>query len=165
MMVLGVLGLAVVGAGGAAALVLAGLDIGAGLSVAASGILLVVAGRLARRANARRLLFADSSIERVVEGVVLAAIAWERLSPEPRTAVAALLALGSGYVASYLKARATSLGFRLEESILDRGVRTAMIAMGLVSGGLELGLWAAAAWSVATTATRALQVAGQEEQA
>lgn len=162
-MVLGVLALAVLAAGGAAALVLVGANTGAGLSVATMGVLVVAAGRRSRHAKAPRLLFVDSSIERVVEGVVLGAIAWERLSVEPRTAVAALVALGSGYVAGYLKARAGALGFRLEESMLDRGVRSAAIAVGLLAGLVEPGLWTAAAWSVVTATTRALDVAGQRE--
>lgn len=161
-MVLAVLGMVMVAAGGAAAFLIRGFEPEAGALVAAVGALLVIAGLLARRSGTPRSRFADSSIERLAEGVVLGAIAWERLPLEPRTAAAALVALGSGTVAAYLRSRATALGFHLEESVVDRGVRIAVIAVGLLSGLLEGGLWAAAGWSIVTATTRAFDVAGQQ---
>jgi hypothetical protein len=125
--------------------------------------LLVAAGRSARRVASPRLLFADSAVERLANAALLASVAWARLAEEPRVGGAAVVALVTSYLASYLRARAVGLGFDVEESTVDRAVLLGALALGLATGLVEAGLWVAVAWSSAVSARRASEVASQGE--
>jgi hypothetical protein len=149
--------------GATAGFVITGELVWAGVLTAAAGAALVAGGRLARATRAPRLLFLDASTERILEGIVLGAIAWGAFADHPRHAAAALAALGAGHVAGYIRAKAAGLGFRLDESVVDRAVRSMAIAVGLLAAILEPALWTAAAWSTAATVNRAFDVARQPE--
>ena len=147
----------------AAWFVLGARDVAAGVTIAVALGPLVVAGRMSRRRGSPRLMFADSAVERIVHAALLAAVTWSRLPEQPRVALAALAALVGSYLASYLRAKSTGLGFDLEESTIDRSVLLGAPALGLVSGFVETGLWAAVGWSSVVAARRALEVGSQGE--
>ncbi len=150
---------------GASALILVGRGPLAAVPVAVAGACLIPAGRWARGSRVLRLIFADSVAERTVDAILLGSVAWAQLPEQPRVAAAALVALVAGYLASYLRARAVGLGFHLQESVVDRSVHLGALALGLATGYLEVALWAAAAWSLAAVAHRAVEVARQKEPA
>lgn len=156
---------AIAAAAAASALLLAGSGRIAAVPVALAGAALVPAGRRARRNAGPRSVFVDSVAERAVDAMLLGSVAWVALPEAPRLAGAALAALVAGYLASYLRARAVGLGFRVEESVADRSVHLGGLALGLATGYVEVALWAAAAWSIAVTARRAFDVARQGEPA
>lgn len=157
------LALAVVAAGGAAWLVIDGRPVPAGLATLGAAMALVLVGYRARRMGVPRVLFTDSVAERTTDAAVLGGVAWAAMPGAPRVAAAALTALGMAYLASYLKARATGLGWELRESVIDRGVRMGAVSAGLLSGFVEAGLWISAAWSAAVLVYRAREVGRQGE--
>lgn len=152
----------------AATLAGAGLILGqrerlGGAGAAAALVLMVVAGRAVRRGAWPRLLFVDSAVERLGDAALLAAVAWAHLPGEPRVGAAALTALVASYLASYLRARSVGLGFDLEESTVDRAVLLGALALGLLTGAVEAGLWVSAAWSLVVIGRRTAEVASQGE--
>ncbi|HVM12306.1 MAG TPA: hypothetical protein VM638_07515 [Actinomycetota bacterium] len=88
-----------------------GRDPAAGVAVLVGLALLVGGGRSARAMGSPGVMFTDSAVERICDAALLAAIAWSRLDVAPRVATAALIALVTSYLASYLRAKSTGLGF------------------------------------------------------
>jgi hypothetical protein len=156
------IGLAVGCAGLAAALVLIDRFAPAGALTAAGGGLVILAGVRAREAGSARLAFADATVERAIDAGILAAVAWTALPSRPLLAAAALVAMGSSYLAAYLRAKATGLGFPLEDSLIVRALRWGILALGLaISFLLPFALWAAAVVSVQLVLRHSLSVARQ----
>src|ERR1700749_47488 len=89
--------------------------------------------------------FLDSTLDRIEEGVVLAAVAY-RFSKDhdltwiasPSVAVAiTVLAVIASIMVSYTRARAEALGVECKVGIADRAVRVVVLSAGLVFGDLK----------------------------
>lgn len=151
-------------AGGAATyLVVAGALRLAGVLAAAAGAAFVAADRLGAAEGPGRAGFAGAVAERVVDAALLGALTWEVLPGEPRAGAAALLALSASYLSSYVATKAEGLGFAVEPSPGARPLRALALSLGLVTGGVEAGLWAASAVSLTEAAAGWLDVAAGEE--
>jgi hypothetical protein len=152
------------GAAGSAALVLADRLAAGGVLAAAAGVASVLSGLRTRRSGEPRLVFADHAVERVMEALLFGAIAWAAIPEAPWTAAASLAALVASYLASYLPAKATGLGFRVTERLPWRSVRLSLVAVGLlISDLLPVTLWVAAAVSLEPVVRHGLAVARQRE--
>jgi CDP-diacylglycerol--glycerol-3-phosphate 3-phosphatidyltransferase len=83
--------------------------------------------------------FLDSTLDRVEEGVVLAAVAANFSEAGNDFAVAAVvIAVLASLMVSYTRARAEALGVECKVGIADRAVRVVILAAGLVLEGLGL---------------------------
>jgi hypothetical protein len=115
---------------------------------------------------ARRLVFADHAMERLVEAALFGGVAWWAIPESPDIAGAALAALVASYLASYLTAKATGLGFRVRERLPFRSVRPLVAALGLLIPSLLLpALLAAVVVSLEPVVRHGLSVARQREPA
>ena len=154
------------GAVAAGALVVVRRPIPAGIVGLVAGLASIVAGAAARRSREPRFVFADHAVERLLEASLFGTIAWVTAASSPWTAGAALAALVSSYLASYLTAKATGLGFEVRERLPYRSVRPLFPVVGLlVPPALDLALWAAVAISLEPFARHGLSIARQEEPA
>ena len=89
--------------------------------------------------------FLDSTLDRVEEGIVLAAVAYQFSKDEDLTfifsndiAVAAVvLAVIASIMVSYTRARAEALGVECKVGIADRAFRVVVLSAGLVFGDLK----------------------------
>jgi CDP-diacylglycerol--glycerol-3-phosphate 3-phosphatidyltransferase len=107
--------------------------------------------------------FLDSTLDRIEEGVVLAAVCWHfaQQGDEAVAAACLLVVLGSLMV-SYTRARAEALGVECKVGIATRPVRVVILSAGLMFADGELisdfDLLPAAIWAmVALTAFTVLQ--------
>jgi CDP-diacylglycerol--glycerol-3-phosphate 3-phosphatidyltransferase len=109
--------------------------------------------------------FLDSTLDRIVEGIVLTAIATTFTESGDELAVAAVVvAVMSSLVVSYTRARAEALGVECKVGIADRLVRVVILSAGLVFadlGLLEPSVYVLAALSTVTVVQRILHVKGQ----
>jgi hypothetical protein len=154
----------ILGSAGSATLILTDNPAAGGVLAAVSGAASVLSGVRARRSGEPRLVFADHAAERVMEAMLFGAIAWAAVPEAPWTSGASLAALVASYLASYLPAKATGLGFRVTERLPWRSVRLSLVALGLlVSDLLAVALWAAAALSLEPVVRHGLAVARQRE--
>ena len=98
-------------------------------------------GRYSRMSGKGTLFgaFLDSTLDRIEEGIVLAAVAWYFADLGDEVAAAACVAsvLGSLMV-SYTRARAEALGVECKVGIATRPVRVVILSIGLVFGAGEL---------------------------
>src|ERR671919_478319 len=90
------------------------------------------------------------------------------MEPRDRPAVgvalsaAALSALVLGYLATYMRAKATGLGFMVEESLIARGIRIGLVVLGLAwRDALGPALWAASAVSLFSVLREAVEGGGE----
>lgn len=156
------LAVALASAGAAAALVVAGRFLPAGVLGAVAVGASILAGVWARDAGEPRLVFADHAVERLVEAALFGSAAWAAVPEEPWVAAAALSALVASYLASYLTAKATGLGFQVRERLPYRSVRPLLAVAGLLFPRmLGPALWAAAVISLEPVARHGLSVARQ----
>ena len=113
--------------------------------------------------------FLDSTLDRIVEGIVLTAVAATFTQEGDELAVAAVVvAVMSSLVVSYTRARAEALGVECKVGIADRLVRVIILSAGLVLadvGALEPAVYVLAALSTITVVQRILHVKGQLTQA
>ncbi|OFW56752.1 MAG: hypothetical protein A2133_12280 [Actinobacteria bacterium RBG_16_64_13] len=118
----------------AAALVIADHLVYAGIVFLAAGCFDMLDGALARLAQKTTPFgaFLDSTLDRVSEGVILAAIGY-LLAVEGRSIDVALvvLALLGSVLVSYTRARAESLGVECKVGLMSRPERVILIALGL----------------------------------
>src|SRR5512133_1747589 len=115
--------------------------------------------------------FLDSTLDRVEEGVVLAAIAWWFAERGDEVAVGAtVLAVVGSYMVSYTRARAEALGVSGKAGIASRAVRVVMLSAGLLFADgeivpdfdlLEPAIYAMAALTIFTTFQRVFHVRKQ----
>jgi CDP-diacylglycerol--glycerol-3-phosphate 3-phosphatidyltransferase len=109
--------------------------------------------------------FLDSTLDRIVEGIVLTAVAVTFTQRGDELAVAAVVvAVMSSLVVSYTRARAEALGVQCKVGIADRLVRVVILSAGLVFatlGLLEPAVYVLAALSTFTVGQRILHVKGQ----
>jgi CDP-diacylglycerol---glycerol-3-phosphate 3-phosphatidyltransferase len=115
--------------------------------------------------------FLDSTLDRIEEGVVLAAIAaWFAESGDELAVGATVLAVVGSYMVSYTRARAEALGVECKVGIASRAVRVVILSVGLVFADgelipdfdlLEPAVYAMAALTIFTTFQRVLHVRGE----
>ena len=83
--------------------------------------------------------FLDSTLDRIEEGVVLAAVAvWFAKSSNDLAVGATVLAVVGSYMVSYTRARAEALGVGGEVGIASRAVRVVILSAGLLLADEEL---------------------------
>jgi len=82
--------------------------------------------------------FLDSTLDRVEEGIVLAAVAvYFSRQHEHFAAGAVVIAVVASLMVSYTRARAEALGVECKVGIADRAVRVVILSAGLVFGGID----------------------------
>ncbi len=122
-------------------LVLEQLFFWAGIAFIVGSVMDTLDGRYSRMSGKGSLFgaFLDSTLDRVEEGVVLAAVAWYFADSGDAVAAAAcvLTVLGSLMV-SYTRARAEALGVECKVGIATRPVRVVLLSIGLVFGAGDL---------------------------
>ncbi|MDQ3759647.1 MAG: CDP-alcohol phosphatidyltransferase family protein [Actinomycetota bacterium] len=125
----------------AAALIFGDLIFLGGLAFIAGSVMDTLDGRYSRMSGKGTLFgaFLDSTLDRIEEGVVLTAIAWQFAEAGDSNAAAAcvFVVLGSLMV-SYTRARAEALGVECKVGIATRAVRVVILSVGLVFGANEL---------------------------
>jgi CDP-diacylglycerol--glycerol-3-phosphate 3-phosphatidyltransferase len=115
--------------------------------------------------------FLDSTLDRVEEGVVLAAVAaWFAKQSNEAAVGATVLAVVGSYMVSYTRARAEALGVECKVGIASRAVRVVILSAGLVFAAEELipgldllepAIYTMAALTVFTAVQRVLHVRRQ----
>jgi len=115
--------------------------------------------------------FLDSTLDRVEEGVVLAAVAaWFAQEGNDVAVGATVLAVVGSYMVSYTRARAEALGVSGTVGIASRAVRVVILSAGLVFAAgelvpdfdlLEPAIYTMAALTVFTAVQRVLHVRRQ----
>jgi CDP-diacylglycerol--glycerol-3-phosphate 3-phosphatidyltransferase len=115
--------------------------------------------------------FLDSTLDRVEEGVVLAAVAaWFAKQGNEAAVGATVLAVVGSYMVSYTRARAEALGVECKVGIASRAVRVVILSAGVVFAAEELipgldllepAIYAMAALTVFTALQRVLHVRRQ----
>jgi CDP-diacylglycerol--glycerol-3-phosphate 3-phosphatidyltransferase len=112
--------------------------------------------------------FLDSTLDRIEEGIVLAAVAVGFSKAGKDGAVAALvIAVLASLMVSYTRARAEALGVECKVGIADRAVRVVILSAGLLLQGfgidnvLEYAVYVLAALSVVTVLQRIFHVRSQ----
>jgi CDP-diacylglycerol--glycerol-3-phosphate 3-phosphatidyltransferase len=125
----------------AAALVLAEHFLLGGVAFIVGSIMDTLDGRYSRMSGKGTLFgaFLDSTLDRIEEGIVLAAVAYYFADNGDATAAAACVVtvLGSLMV-SYTRARAEALGVECKVGLATRPVRVVILSIGLVFGAEEL---------------------------
>ena len=107
--------------------------------------------------------FLDSTLDRIEEGIVLAAVCWQfAAGGEEALAAACLLVVLGSLMVSYTRARAEALGVECKVGIATRPVRVVILSAGLMFANGELidsvDLLPAAIWTMlALTAFTVLQ--------
>jgi CDP-diacylglycerol--glycerol-3-phosphate 3-phosphatidyltransferase len=115
--------------------------------------------------------FLDSTLDRVEEGVVLAAVAaWFAKNSDDLAVGATVLTVVGSYMVSYTRARAEALGVECKVGIASRAVRVVILSAGLLFADgeivpdldlLEPAIYAMAALTIFTTFQRVLHVRRQ----
>ena len=115
--------------------------------------------------------FLDSTLDRVEEGVVLAAVAWWFAEQGDEVAVGAtVLAVVGSYMVSYTRARAEALGVSGKAGIASRAVWVVILSAGLLFADgeivpdfdlLEPAIYTMAALTIFTTFQRVFHVRKQ----
>jgi CDP-diacylglycerol--glycerol-3-phosphate 3-phosphatidyltransferase len=136
----------------------------AGVAYLAAGTLDLLDGILARLANSASPFgaFLDSTLDRISEGAVFAAIAY-RFAIEGSAVDASLvvLALLGSILVSYTRARAEGLGVECKVGILTRAERVVLVAFGLLSGLLAYVIYFIIVLTGVTVSQRVIHTARQ----
>lgn len=107
----------------------------AGMAFIVGSVMDTLDGRYSRMSGKGTLFgaFLDSTLDRIEEGVVLAAVAWyfAETGDEVAAAACVLVVLGSLMV-SYTRARAEALGVECTVGLASRPVRVVILSIGLV---------------------------------
>jgi len=128
--------------------------------VAAAACVTLTVASIAARSDLLRFLGAIAY--RAFDGLVLGSIAWVVRTTMPFAAVAALLALAGGFLASYFSARGTALGYGIDGSAANRFFRTGLVAIALWSPRGDRWMVALAVFSLLTALVRASQAFKEE---
>jgi CDP-diacylglycerol---glycerol-3-phosphate 3-phosphatidyltransferase len=115
--------------------------------------------------------FLDSTLDRIEEGVVLAAVAaWFAKNSDEVAVGATVLTVVGSYMVSYTRARAEALGVECKVGIASRAVRVVILSAGLLFADgeivadldlLEPAIYAMAALTIFTTLQRVFHVRRQ----
>jgi len=157
----------------AAALIVAEHFFLGGVAFIVGSVMDTLDGRYSRMSGKGTLFgaFLDSTLDRIEEGVVLAAVAYYFADQGDATAAAACVVtvLGSLMV-SYTRARAEAIGVECKVGLATRPVRVVILSIGLVFGAEELlggldllepAVYAMAALTAFTVAQRVWHVRGE----
>ena len=148
----------------AAVLVTQDLFLLAGLSFVVGSIMDTLDGRYSRMSGKGSPFgaFLDSTLDRMEEGVVLAAVASHFAQEGDSLAVAAVvIAVLGSLMVSYTRARAEALGVECKVGLATRPVRVVIISTGLLFAGLGLlgvAVYVLAVLTVVTTVQRVAHV-------
>ena len=160
----------------AAALVLEGHFVLAALAFIVGSIMDTLDGRYSRMSGKGSLFgaFLDSTLDRIEEGIVIAAIAWHLAdSGEDVAAAACVLAVLGSLMVSYTRARAEALGVECKVGIATRPVRVVILSAGLLFAEGELisdvnllpaSIYVIAVLTALTTVQRVWHVRGELKQ-
>ena len=135
----------------------------AGIAGGAAAVLLLLGGHRANHGTGGptdRML--DALLDRVWDGALLGAIAWAARDAKPAVAGAALVALGTSFLSSYIRARGASLGYSVEESHITRSLRYGLVVLGLLSSSPFWPIAASALVATLAVAVRSTQVLKEE---
>jgi len=141
----------------AAGLILDDALLAAGIVYLCAGSLDLLDGALARLSNQVSAggAFLDSTLDRISEGVVFAAIAYHfSIHGEPVNAALAVLALLFSLLVSYTRARAEALGSQCKVGAATRAERVMLMAAGLAFGLLDWVVWLMVVLTAFTVAQR-----------
>jgi len=157
----------------AAALVTQELFFLGGIAFIVGSVMDTLDGRYSRMSGKGTMFgaFLDSTLDRIEEGVVIAAVAWyfAASGDEIAAAMCVVAVLGSLMV-SYARARAEALGVECKVGLATRPVRVVLLSIGLVfAKGAGLGdfellapaIYAIAALSAFTVGQRVWHVRGE----
>ena len=98
--------------------------------------------------------FLDSTMDRAGEAVIYAGIAaGAAMSGKTEVIGLATLALGTGSLVSYVRARGEGLGVCANIGIAQRAERAAVLIVGLLAGGLASATWLTAALLIISVAS------------
>jgi CDP-diacylglycerol---glycerol-3-phosphate 3-phosphatidyltransferase len=115
----------------------------AGVAFVLGSVMDTLDGRYSRMSGKGTLFgaFLDSTLDRIEEGVVLAAVAgYFALQGERFAAAAVVVAVVASLMVSYTRARAEALGVECKVGIATRPVRVVILSIGLVfAKGASLG--------------------------
>src|SRR5215207_188040 len=116
----------------AAALIWQGWWIAGGIAFIVGSVCDTLDGRYSRMSGKASPFgaFLDSTLDRVEEGVVLAAVAYQFSTDDDLTFIASIMV-------SYTRARAEALGVECKVGIADRAFRVVVLSAGLVFGDLK----------------------------
>ncbi len=136
----------------------------AGLAYLAAGVFDLLDGSLARKVGRETAFgaFLDSTLDRVSEGLVFAAIAFHftRQGDLVLPALVVLALLGS-FMVSYTRARAEKLGCECKVGLASRAERVILLVVGLLSGLVAEVVAVLVALTAVTTAQRMIHVSRQ----
>jgi CDP-diacylglycerol--glycerol-3-phosphate 3-phosphatidyltransferase len=161
----------------AAGLVLGRLFFLAGIAFIVGSVMDTLDGRYSRMSGKGTLFgaFLDSTLDRIEEGIVLAAVAWYFADRDMAVAAGlCVVAVLGSLMVSYTRARAEALGVECKVGIATRPVRVVILSIGLVfAKGASLGdfellapaVYAIAALTAITALQRVWHVRGQLRQA
>jgi CDP-diacylglycerol--glycerol-3-phosphate 3-phosphatidyltransferase len=125
----------------AAVLVTQKLFVLGGVAFIVGSVMDTLDGRYSRMSGKGSLFgaFLDSTLDRIEEGIVLAAVAWyfAQRGDEQAAAACVLVVLGSLMV-SYTRARAEALGVECKVGLATRPVRVVLLSIGLVFANGDL---------------------------
>lgn len=113
----------------------------AGLAFVFGSVMDLLDGKYSRMSGKATLFgaFLDSSLDRIEEGFVLAAIAWQfARAGDEAAAAAVVLAVTGSIMVSYTRARAEALGIECKVGIASRAVRVVIISVGLFLADLTI---------------------------
>ena len=134
--------------------VLDGSPRAAGGATLVASVAVVCSSMLARGS---RWTFLDVIAYRVFDAAILGAIAWVARPVDASLALAALLALAGGFLASYFVARGRALGYSIWGSTVNRAVRCGLLTGALLVDDPAAWLWTLAVLSGLTALIRASQ--------
>jgi CDP-diacylglycerol--glycerol-3-phosphate 3-phosphatidyltransferase len=160
----------------AAALILERHFVLAAIAFIVGSIMDTLDGRYSRMSGKGSLFgaFLDSTLDRIEEGIVIAAIAWHLAdSGEDVAAAACVLAVLGSLMVSYTRARAEALGVECKVGIATRPVRVVILSAGILFAEGELiadvnllpaSIYVLAALTALTTVQRVWHVRGELKQ-
>lgn len=125
----------------AVAFILLGWWVAAGFAFVFGSVMDLLDGKYSRMSGKATLFgaFLDSSLDRIEEGFVLAAIAYQLAKGgDPEAAAAVVLAVTGSIMVSYTRARAEALGIECKVGIASRAVRVVIISVGLFLADLTI---------------------------
>jgi CDP-diacylglycerol--glycerol-3-phosphate 3-phosphatidyltransferase len=161
----------------AAGLVLARLFFCAGVAFIVGSVMDTLDGRYSRMSGKGTMFgaFLDSTLDRIEEGVVLAAVAWYFADRGDAVAAAGcVVAVLGSLMVSYTRARAEALGVECKVGLATRPVRVVILSAGLVfAKGASIGdfellapaIYALAALTAITAVQRVWHVRGELKRA
>jgi CDP-diacylglycerol---glycerol-3-phosphate 3-phosphatidyltransferase len=140
----------------AAVLVFAEQYVLGGLAFAIGSVCDMLDGRYSRMSGKGTSFgaFLDSTLDRIEEGIVLAAVAYQfSRSGDDAVVAAVVIAVLASLMVSYTRARAEALGVECKVGIADRPVRVIILSIGLLfatgAGIFDVELLAPAVWVLA----------------